>query len=70
MKKITFIASILLLTSCAQKTIQIADGSYITERKFKKEIRKSYNAAMKEMSKEERKVIKTSFFSVETEDNN
>ena len=65
--KTVFFVSIITLTSCAsEKTILIANGDYITRREFHKRCERAHKSAMKEMSKEEKEIIKGSHFSVET----
>ena len=65
--KTVFFVSIITLTSCvAEKTIVIANGDYITRREFHKRCERAHKSAMKEMSKEEKEIIKGSHFSVET----
>ena len=65
--KTVFFVSIITLTSCvAEKTIMIANGDYITERQFNKMSKIAHKEAMKNMSKEDRKIIKDTHFTVET----
>lgn len=65
--KTVFFVSIITLTSCvAEKSIVIANGEHITERQYKKRLKRAYKETMKEMSKEDRKIIKDTRFSVET----
>ena len=42
---------ILLLSSCAQKTVSLADGRMVTQRKYDRMIRHAFNAAEKEARK-------------------
>ncbi len=65
--KTVFFVCIITLTSCvSEKTIMIANGDYITERQFKKRLKRAYKETMKEMSKEDREIIEGTRFSVET----
>ena len=65
--KTVFFVSIITLTSCvAEKTIVIANGDHITERQYKKRLKRAYKETMKEMSKEDREIIEGTRFSVET----
>jgi len=66
--KTLFVISFLSMTSCAvEKTVPMADGSYISERKYDRILKKVYRQTMREMSKEERKTIKSSNFKVVSE---
>ena len=65
--KTVFFVSIITLTSCvAEKTIVLANGEHITRREFHKICKKAYKETMKQMSKEDREIIKGTRFSVET----
>ena len=65
--KTVFFVCIITLTSCvAEKSIVLANGEHITERQFDKMLKRAYKETMKEMSKEDRKIIKNIRFSVET----
>lgn len=65
--KTVFFVSIITLTSCvAEKTIVIANGKHITERQFERRLKKAHRRTMRQMSKEDRKIIKDTRFSVET----
>ena len=65
--KTVFFVSIITLTSCvAEKTIVIANGDHITERQYKKRLKRAYKETMKQMSEEEREIIKGTRFSLET----
>jgi len=44
----------------------LANGQCITERQYNKRLKRAYREAMREMSKEDRKVIKNTRFKVET----
>lgn len=63
-----FFVSILLYGCYAEKKIELANGQFITERQYKKRLKKAYRQAMREMSKEDKKVIKNTRFKVETTD--
>jgi hypothetical protein len=66
--KTVFFVSIFSLTSCAaEKSIELANGKCVTERQYNKILKRAYKETMREMSKEDRKVIKNTRFSVETE---
>ena len=65
--KTVFFVSIITLTSCvAEKTIVLANGEHVTRREFHKILNKAHKEAMKEMSKEDREIIESTHFSVET----
>jgi hypothetical protein len=67
--KTVFFVSIFSLTSCAaEKSIEIANGQCITEREYEKRLKRAYKQTIREMSKEDRKTIKNTRFSVETND--
>lgn len=66
--KSLFVISFLSVTSCSvEKTVSMADGSYISERKYDRILKKVYRQTMRDMSKEERKTIKSSNFKVVSE---
>jgi hypothetical protein len=59
---------ILFLLSCnSQKTVQLANGEFVSEKKYNKMIKNSYKKALRQMSKEDRELFKSTKFSVETE---
>lgn len=65
--KTVFFVSIITLTSCvAEKTVVLANGKHITERQFERILKKAHRRTMRQMSKEDRKIIKDTRFSVET----
>ena len=61
-----FFLSILFYGCYAEKKIELANGQCITERQYNKRLKRAYREAMREMSKEDRKVIKNTRFKVET----
>ena len=66
--KTVFFVSIFSLTSCAsEKSIELTDGTYITERQYDRILKRAYKETIREMSKEDKKIIKSTRFSVETE---
>ena len=59
---------ILFLLSCnSQKTVQLANGEFVSEKQYNKMIKKSYKKVLRQMSKEDRELIKSTNFSIETE---
>ena len=65
--KTVFFVSIITLTSCAsEKTIVLANGEHVTKRELRKICKKAYKETMKQMSEEEREIIESTHFSVET----
>lgn len=66
--KTVFLLSFMSVTSCAvEKTVPMADGSYITERKHKRILKQVYRETMRKMNKDEKKIIKSSNFKVVSE---
>lgn len=65
---IIFFTSIILCGCHAEKTVELANGKCITERQNNKILKKAYREAMREMSKEDRKIIKNTRFKVETKE--
>ncbi len=59
MKYAAFLLLITLLVGCyAPKTVSMADGSYISERKYDRILKKVYRQTIREMNKEERQIIR------------
>jgi hypothetical protein len=57
--KSVFFVSILSLTSCStQKTVKLGNDTYVTEYKYSRIIKKAHRDAMREMSKEDKKILK------------
>jgi len=68
MKNLIKLGFVIVLTSCAtQKTVELANGNFVTERQYNRMIKNSYKKAIKQMSKEDRKIIKSTKIIVETE---
>ena len=71
MKTLNLVKSILVvlvLTSCsAQKMIVLPSGEEVTERQYDRSIKRIYKKTLREMSKEDRKIIESTHISVETE---
>lgn len=66
--KTVFFVSIFSLTSCAtEKSVELTDGTCITERQYDRILKRAYKETIREMSKEDKKIIKSTRFSVETE---
>ena len=68
MKNLLKLGFVIFLTSCAtQKTVKLANGEFVSERQYERMIKNSYKKAMRQMSKEDRKIIKSTKIIVETE---
>jgi len=67
--KTLFFISVITFTSCAsQKTVKLGNGKYVTEREYKKRIKRAHRETMREMSKEDRKILKGVKITLETYD--
>lgn len=70
MKHLFSLFIILFLLSCnSQKTVQLANGEFVTEKQYNKMIKKSYKKALRQMSKKDRDLFKSTKFNIETEIN-
>ena len=69
MKYFIILITITIVYGCqTEKTVELANGQCITERQYDKKLKKAYKQTMREMSKEDRKVIKNTRFKVENKD--
>jgi len=67
MKYVIIFITITILFGChAEKTVELANGQCITEYQYEKRLKKAYRETMREMSKEDRKIMKGINFNVET----
>jgi thioredoxin-related protein len=69
MKKLfIFVLSLVIMTSCApQKMVRLVDGTYISQKQYKRISHKNFKDAMKSISKEDKKLILGSDVSFEYE---
>jgi hypothetical protein len=68
MKQI-MLSLIFILFGCGVKnTVELANGKLVSEHKYHSLIKKSYKKAMRQMSKEDRKFIKTTEFDMESKE--
>ena len=68
MKYFIILFTCTILSSCqVEKSIELTDGTCITERQYDRILKRAYKETIREMSKEDKKIIKSTRFSVETE---
>lgn len=64
---IVILISVTLLTSCAtQKTIELANGKMVTEKKFARLTHRAFRKSFGKMSKEDTKLFEDTKISVDT----
>ncbi len=64
---IVILITVIFLTSCvSQKTIELANGKMVTEKKFKRMCHKAYKKSFGKMSKEDKKLFEDVKISVDT----
>jgi hypothetical protein len=64
---IVILISILLLTSCVtQKTIELANGKMVTEKKFERMCHRAYKKSFGQMPKEDKKLFEDVKVTVDT----
>jgi hypothetical protein len=64
---IVILISIVLLTSCAtQKTIELANGKMVTEKKFARMCHRAYKKSFGKMPKEDKKLFEDVKITVDT----
>ena len=68
MRHLFSLVNLLFLCSCNyQQTVLLAIGEFVSKKKYNKMIKNSYKKALRQMSKEDRELFKSTKFSVETE---
>ena len=69
MKYLIILFTCTILSSChVEKSIELSDGTCITERQYDRLLKKAYRQTIREMSKEDRKTIRGINFKVEAQD--
>ncbi len=69
MRHLFILFVILFFASCqTEKTVQLANGEFVSERRYNKLIKKSYRSALRQMSKEDKKIIKSIRIDVDKND--
>ena len=67
MKYFIILFTCTILSSChVEKSIELSDGTCITERQYDRILKRAYKETIREMSKEDRKIMKGINFKVET----
>jgi len=70
MKYLIILFTCTILSSCyVEKSIELTDGTCITERQYDRILKRAYKETIREMSKEDKKIIRGIHFKVETKDN-
>ena len=70
MKYFIILFTCTILSSChVEKSIELTDGTCITERQYDRILKRAYKETIREMSKEDKKTIRGINFKVETKDN-
>ncbi|MCE2711471.1 MAG: hypothetical protein LW688_02905 [Cryomorphaceae bacterium] len=60
MKQGLLILFFFILCGCAtEKSVELTDGTCITERKYQRILKQTYREAMRELSKEEKNIIRS-----------
>jgi hypothetical protein len=69
MKYLIILFTCTILSSCqVEKSIELTDGTCITERQYDRILKRAYKETIREMSKEDKKIIRGINFKVETKD--